>query len=719
MKKFAKKTLALVLTVMLMVGLTAVGVSAAAAGFTDTADTPYAQAVNALAEAGIIKGYSASVFGVNDPVTRGQAVTMLGRMVNAEEKVGSDFSDVPAGAYYAGYVGWAADNGVVEGYGNGIFGPDDSVTGYQLDLMLERVAKLVGVRYTAANTSNKPLTRGEVAVMIYVLFAQLPKTGEASTNALVDVEAGRYMGTKEDGVYRFVGIQYGVAERFHSATKAPAFPGIHTATTYGGASPSSQQAQNPGKTDPLVTSYMTPNAYWAENEDCLYLNVWSDALNNQLTHETTSATKPVLVFIHGGGLSTGSGNELTYYDGANFAKETGAVFVSVNHRLNILGYGNLSAYGDEYKPNLGQEDLILALEWVRDNIAQFGGDPNNVTILGQSGGGSKVTGLLSSARALPLFDKAVICSGGPSEITATKESTQDVGTQWVENAKKTYGLTTDAEALEKLETIPYDELCEVTGGATAGIVIDGDIVTESAYKADGTWSENSKDVPLIISSTFAEMAGSMANNCLSALVNGMTDGMAAGGAPIKDTYVGTTNMDYMTEEYKREQIEAVYGGDTDAAIAAFQAAYPGLDPFQITRYNGRGTDKAALARVNSGAANTYVCMWAYEFPIFGGTMAWHTGGDLPFFFQNMSFIPGMIAGDEIGAQKLADDSSAALLQFMKTGNPGTADLPWAAFTAGEGAVMVFSDDSVCRTGHYDADLQALKDAHSSGSGFPS
>lgn len=539
-------------------------------------------------------------------------------------------------------------------------------------------------------------------------FSVPSNAAEATTDALVDVAEGRYLGTKEDGVYRFVGIQYGVAERFHAAEKAPSFAGIHTATTYGPGCPTTQQAAYPGNTSPLVTSYMTPNAYWAESEQCLYLNVWSDAANEVLTGETTEATKPVLFFIHGGGLATGGANELTYYDGANFAKKTGAVFVSVNHRLNVLGYSNLSYYGEEYETNLGEKDLVLALEWVRDNIAQFGGDPNNVTILGQSGGGSKVCGLMSAPAALEVFDKAIICSGGPSVISATKEDTQQSGIDWVENVKATYGVESDEEALELLKTMPYDELYAVTGGKSAGIVIDGDFIPESAMQPEG-WSESSKDVPLMISTTFAEMAGSMASHNLSALVNNTTDFGIFEDPAIRDEWVARINNDYMSEEYLMEQLTAKYGDNTEAVIAAFEEAYPHLSVYDLRNYTGRNS-RAAMIRVNAGADKTYQAIYAYRFPIYGGTMAWHTGGDLPFIFQNLDKISNMVAGDEEGAQKLADAASGAVYSFMATGDPSTEELPWAAFTAEEGAVMVFDADSTCRTGFFDAELEELRTA---------
>ena len=512
---------------------------------------------------------------------------------------------------------------------------------------------------------------------------------EATDNAIVQVTDGYYLGTKENGVYRFVGMQYGVAERFHSATAPQPHAGIHTATTYGNSCPADESYGEPVVP---VTSYMTPNAYYTENEDCLYINVWSTELNPE-------AKKPVLFFIHGGGYSNGSANELKYYDGANFAKTQDMVFVSVNSRLNVLGYTDLSAYGEEYKNsgNAGQEDLVLALQWVQDNIEQFGGDPSNVTILGQSGGGSKVTSLLVCAPAQGLFSKAILCSGGGS-ISQTSEGSQADGIALVEKTKEVYGLETDEEALELLETIRYADLRILTDGINVGRgpTIDGEFIVEQSYDTSTmTWTSMSNDIPMIISSTFAEMSGAIANNSLSALVNNSTD-----FDPTFDvnTFLSTVNKDYMTEEQKQQALVDKYGEDTDAVVAAFEKAYPELEPYDVTRINTRNNDQA-LARVKNNEAPTYQVVWAYEFPIFGGQMAWHTGGDLPFIFQNLNLIPEMVAGDWENAQKVADTASAMFANFCRTGDPSIEGLEWPAFTEENGETMIITTNSEVRNYH--------------------
>lgn len=508
---------------------------------------------------------------------------------------------------------------------------------------------------------------------------------EATDSAMVTVEQGTYLGTKENGIYRFVGMQYGIAQRFQMPEKAPAFEGIHTATTYGNSCPT-------GADSVAVTSYMTPNGYYAENEDCLYLNVWSPSIDEN------SADKAVVVFIHGGGFSSGSSNELTYYDGANFAKREDVVFVSINTRLNVLGYTDLSAYGEEYKysGNAGQADIVLALEWVRDNISKFGGDADNVTLLGQSGGGSKVTSILTMPAAEGLFNKAIICSGGGA-ITQTSEESSAAGQALVEKAKETYGLSTDEEALELLTTMDYDDLNALSAdtGVGSGPTVDGDYIVESPIDPETkAWSEMASDIPVIISFTFAEMSGNMANLCLPAMVNNSTPFMED---PV-DTYLSTCNKNYMTDEDKQAALEAKFGENTEAITQAFLEAYPDKEAFDATRLATR-TNDLATGKASSGEADVYQCVFAWEFPIFGGTPAWHTGGDLPFIFQNLEDIENMIAGDDATAYKIADEASDAFGNFIKTGNPSTDTLEWSPFTIENGETMIFDTTSEVRNYH--------------------
>lgn len=532
---------------------------------------------------------------------------------------------------------------------------------------------------------------------------------EATTTAVVKVENGWYLGTKTSGVYTFLGMQYGVAERFKSAEKPANFLGLHTAMTYGNTCPTSNQSTYGSEVN--VTEYMTPNGKYTEDEDCLYINVWSTSMN-------PSAEMPVLFFIHGGGFTTGASNELTYYDGLEFAKSQDVVFVSINSRLNVLGYTDLSAYGEEYKNsgNLGQEDVVLALEWVRDNIAQFGGDPNNVTIMGQSGGGSKVTALLTCVPAQGLFHKAAIFSGGGA-LTQTSEQSQAAGIALVEKAKETYGLATDEEALAKLAEIDYADLVVLASGTGvgAGPTIDGEFIVESAIDpVTGVWSEMTNDIPLWTSTAYAEMTGHIASLTISALVNNSTDYNPMYHGNAQETWVPTYDKSLMTEEYKDQVLTAKYGDLKDEIVAAFTKAYPELEAYDVVRIATRSNAKA-LGRTDCDAP-TYQAVFAYEFPLFGGQMAWHTGGDLPFVFNNMKYIEHMIAGDSANAQKVADYASEALGNFCKVGDPSTDELAWPAFTAEGGETMIITTNSEVRYYH-DAELMDLLSQVSSGSAW--
>lgn len=513
----------------------------------------------------------------------------------------------------------------------------------------------------------------------------------ATTNALAETAQGWLIGTNENGVNCFLGIPYATAERFQSPVRYDAWQGLRAALVYGESAPT-------GATTMPVTDYMTKTQSYVENENCLYLNVWSPSLD-------TDAKKAVVFFIHGGGFSSGSSNELVYYTGKNMAGTQDIVFVSINHRLNILGYTDLSNYGDEYKysGNAGQQDIVMALEWVRENIAAFGGDPDNVTIMGQSGGGSKVTTLMGTPSAVTLFDKAVILSGG-GRTTQTTEISAAAGTALVEKTKETYDdVTTDEEAIAKLTTISYIELAALATdtGVGAGPTVDGDFYPESTIGEDGTWVDLCKDIPMITSTTLGEFAGNIANNTISALINNVTLYMENP----QETYVPSVNKDYMTEEQKDAMLEAKYGDQKDEVVAAFLEAYPNKEPVDVLYMTARNNNQA-IGKALQGGANVYQSVFSWEFPCFGGVPAWHTGGDLPFIFNNVDTILYLVGGNEAEAQKIADEASTAFANFAKTGDPSQDGLAWPAFTIEEGATMLFDSESNVRSYH-DETVQEL------------
>lgn len=460
-----KKAVALALVLCFVLAMLP-SVLAAGSSYSDVpADASYAAAIELLTEQGIMNGIGKGEFGPREETTRAHAITVLGRLAGAEQKVTHDFSDVPENEWYAGYVGWAVENGIVNGVGNGKFEPNEFVTSEHLNLMLTRYARLIGRDdLTFHDTALDTVTRADLAQRIVVFLSEKPADPEPTPETTVSVPAlvhldgtkgkfgfgeGYIMGYEDNGVYTFKNIPYGEHERFMSSTPVKAY----------GTKESPLVALNNGPVSPQQNT-LTEYVNWAAaaafmppsdsdmfsiESECLNLNVWTDSLDS-------SAKKPVLVFMHGGGTENGSAIELSMYEGNFFAEYTNVVFVSVNARLNYLGYLDMSALGGDYNQGLG--DMVLSLEWVKDNIATFGGDPDNVTILGQSGGGTKVSALASSPKALKenLFQKVVICSGFGA--SAAQPGTRDrYALSLAEATRETEAFVTWYAALHQGETI--------------------------------------------------------------------------------------------------------------------------------------------------------------------------------------------------------------------------------------------------------------------------
>jgi len=233
--------------------------------------------------------------------------------------------------------------------------------------------------------------------------------------AIVQTEGGKVRGYIHKGIFTYKGIPYAKAERFMAPAKPASWKDVRSSMTYGPVCP-----MDPTTTVNDEFEFPFHHNWGYTNENCLTLNVWTPGIND-------NKKRPVMVWFHGGGFTAGSYVELPSYDGENISRKGDVVLVSVNHRLNVLGFLDLSAYGDKYKssPNAGLLDLVAALQWIKQNVAQFGGDPGNVTIFGQSGGGGKVTSLMNAPSAKGLFHKAIVESGsylsGFTEPSISKE----------------------------------------------------------------------------------------------------------------------------------------------------------------------------------------------------------------------------------------------------------------------------------------------------------
>ena len=320
-----------------------------------------------------------------------------------------------------------------------------------------------------------------------------------STDALVQTQQGTLSGYIEDGIYTFKGIRYAKAKRFEAPEDPDSWEGVQTALYYG---PQCHQA--PRRTwEDDVEAFLYQWDDGTQSDDCQYLNIWTGGIND-------GKKRPVMVWIHGGTYTMGAGSELPFYDGTNLAKK-GVVLVNLNHRLNFLGYLDLSDYGEKYKYSgvVGIMDLVKALEWVNKNIEAFGGDPDNVTIFGQSGGGGKSNILLGTPSAKGLFHKAIIQSGSDISLSSVEKS-KDIARRLVD----TLGL--DEKTIDQIQTIPYSQIheaaCKVIPGNLRNLyyspgmsvrpVIDGEIIPYALD--DPRLEEISKGLPTIIGANHCE-----------------------------------------------------------------------------------------------------------------------------------------------------------------------------------------------------------------------
>ncbi|MBR1738036.1 MAG: carboxylesterase family protein [Firmicutes bacterium] len=323
--------------------------------------------------------------------------------------------------------------------------------------------------------------------------------GEISKDdTIVATNAGKIQGKNQNGVYSFLGVPYAQAnEKFVNASPIESWDGVRQATEYSDMSPQF-----------AILGIGENNAGEGTSNNCQNLNIWTT---------DTSGKKPVMVWLHGGGFSTGSANEAGY-DGTKLSKTGDVVVVGVNHRLNVFGHLDLTAYGDKYtnSDNVGMTDIIEALQWVQENIDQFGGDPNNVTIFGESGGGAKVLAMMTSTDAKGLFHKAIVESGATENMGVSflnKDLSLELGDLVVEKL----GLT--KETIDEIQNIDNAEIMNAAAEAQQELankyeipvsvgegfslewepVIDGDLLPTNPVLENG-FAEAGKDIPLLIGS---------------------------------------------------------------------------------------------------------------------------------------------------------------------------------------------------------------------------
>ncbi|WP_273277244.1 carboxylesterase/lipase family protein [Maribacter polysiphoniae] len=498
-------------------------------------------------------------------------------------------------------------------------------------------------------------------------FGQEVITGEKV--AVTNTESGKVRGYIEKGVFIYKGIPYAKAKRFEPATKPDAWEGVRSSTVYGPVAP----LITPTSFVQDESEFVFDHDWGYTNEDCLNLNVWTPNIND-------GKKRPVMFWIHGGAFTAGSSHELPSYDGLNLSKNGDVVVVSINHRLNVLGFLDLSAYGEKYKHSANNSilDIKFALEWVRDNISNFGGDPDNITIFGQSGGGAKVNTLMAMPKAKGLFHKAINQSGSFRLSVLRKEDTQAITMETLSN------LGIDASQVDSLQSIPFDILAEASTQALKSVEEKMRSAGKPIVGFGLSWgpSVDGEDLPYQLGSD-------------EALAISKDIPLLIGTA--KNEFAPFANMRFVgaSDEAIRSYIKATYKDNADKYIKAVKKAYPDdteakdlLDVDTMFRPGAvvQANEKSAL----EGGAPVYMYLFTWQSPVFDGKYKALHCMDLPFVFDNVSLANQMTGGGK-DAQALAKKMNQAWINFAKTGNPNHKGLPqWPEYNRENTATMHFN-----------------------------
>jgi len=496
------------------------------------------------------------------------------------------------------------------------------------------------------------------------VFAMLRVNARASRRApQVSVGGGEIAGVIDDGVDAFLGIPYGAptsgAGRHRAPRSVAPWTGVFDASHYGPIAPQGA-ADVPADFQAILNYHEAAKP----GEDCLRLNVWTP-------QAARGGSRPVMVWFHGGGFSSGSGG-IALYNGANLARRGNMVVVTVNHRLASFGYLDLSWTGDPRfaeSGNAGNLDLCLALRWVRDNVAAFGGDPTNVTIFGQSGGGAKVATVMAMPAARGLFHKAIIQSGAKLRARDALAAERDARAFLA-------ALEIKPGEIDRLAEVPLETLYaaerSIAGASLTrwGPVAGGDELP--AHPFDPVATALGAEIPLLIGWTAQETS--------------LFDAFL-----FRDPAFGILTSAELIERSSR-----VWSDGAADMVAAYRIDYPSLSNWDLwLRINADIFVGAASVRLADRKAlqpsPVFVYRLDWKSPVDSGRLGAFHGLDQPLVFDNLARSPGW-AGTGAAAQALADRMSGAWIAFAHRGRPDVAGLPpWPAYTAARRATMLFDD----------------------------
>lgn len=477
---------------------------------------------------------------------------------------------------------------------------------------------------------------------------------------VVRTDAGLVQGFQQEGTEAFLGIPYARVERFMPPLPVNPWDTVMVCDHWG----------------PMTMQGMEERPKSEMSEDCCVLNVWT-------TDKTTK--KPVMLWLHGGGFDSGTS---AWNPGMGLAKED-VVVVSINHRLNILGFLDLSAVSPKYKysGNVGMMDVVAALKWIHKNIHLFGGDASNITVFGESGGGGKVGTLLCMPEAKDLFHKAIILSGTILNVN-NKEMTETLGKAVLDE------LGIDAQHIEKINDVPYRELYAAGQRAMGksigtrrpgtpmmwgfGPTPDGEVLMQQPFQPG--FAKFADNKPIIIGTTFNELQ--------------------------RLTYDKPLTLDEA-----RTALQPTFGEDTEAYIQAFGEAWPNYKPQDLLSIDHLFRPKTIItADYVSAHRQTpiYMYMFTWKSPVNQGSVHGH---ELKFCFNTLHHSANELPSPTAEDQHLAERMSKSWAQFAHTGDPNIADLPgWKPYTAGGGDMMIFDHECYVRN-NPDRKLEEIIDNH--------
>ena len=511
------------------------------------------------------------------------------------------------------------------------------------------------------------------SALISTALATRPRSlwSAVPADPVVEIASGKIKGYHAaDGIAGFKGVPYGAStagpNRFMAPQKPASWAGVRDAVEWAGHSPQAFFGQRRAE----VTKLAPPADPVPVSEDCLTLNVWTPGLDN--------GKRPVMVWLHGGAFSYGSANT-PRTDGTRLAQRGDVVVVTVNHRLNIFGFLDLTALGGErfaHSGNAGVLDLVASLEWVRDNIAGFGGDPSNVTIFGQSGGGGKVSALLAMPAAKGLFHRAIVMSGAGIRMADHQRSTQ-----LAEAVLSVLGLT--PKELEKLQAVPLKDMVAAIQPAQKklapaphrlldrygfGPVVEGHDLPHHPF--DPKASDLSDNVP--------------------AMVGGTKDENALFLAPDDTVW----NRDLSEGELKT-RVAKVAGNETEAVIDLYRRMHPQMNAsellIEITTDSNFWVRSVLLAERKSqqGMAPVFMYSFNWQTSVLHGKLMSPHAIDVPFVFETTDV--GGITGNSPEARALAVVEATTWAAFARAGIPDNAAIPhWPAYNTDTRATMMIN-----------------------------